>query len=214
MRKVNEIFTISREIQQGSIHDVQVVRMENGLDLLSVEIKKEKEEKSGMCTLKLFTFKCTKAGSAILQFATMDPNKTMHFEELQVIEVQGDPQPEPQPKPEPQPAPEPAPSLPIADRVCCVNNGGFVQKFCVVWKKGDQTGETGWTEKYPNPKSKTIDLNDAKIPDNAEVWIKVDAIWGKTKEAADHLLYKKDCKKTASYRTWGATLTYSIALEG
>lgn len=103
---------------------------------------------------------------------------------------------------------------PSVSKVTCVNAAGFVQEFCVVWKKGDEGGTSDLSQRYTNPNSWTIDLDKYSIPEGAEVWVKVHAIWGKTKEADDHAIYKRGCGNSAVYRTKGATLTYSIVLEG
>lgn len=36
------------------------------------------------------------------------------------------------------------------NKIVCVNNGGFVQKFRVRWDNGN----SGWSSNYPNPQSR------------------------------------------------------------
>ena len=95
-------------------------------------------------------------------------------------------------------------------KISCINNGGFVQKFRVLW----DGGASGWTSNYPNPQSATIDLNSLNIPAQTRVWIEVDAILGKTKQSPDRVVYEPTSANAAVYRTTGATLTYRIHLEG
>ena len=95
-------------------------------------------------------------------------------------------------------------------RITCINNGGFIQKFRVLW----DGGASDWSSKYPNPKSATIDLNRLNIPAPTRVWIEVDAVLGKTKQSSDYVIYNPDNDNAAVYRTTGTTLTYRIHLEG
>lgn len=95
-------------------------------------------------------------------------------------------------------------------RITCINNGGFVQKFRVLWDGG--AGD--WTSNYPNPQSATIDLKGLNIPAQARVWIEVDVVLGKKKQSPDSVIYNPTSENAAVYRTTGATLTYRIHLEG
>lgn len=95
-------------------------------------------------------------------------------------------------------------------KITCINNGGFVQKFRVLW----DGGASDWSSKYPNPKSATIDLKSLNIPAHTRVWIEVDVVLGKTKQSPDRVIYNPDSNSAAIYRTTGATLTYRIHLEG
>lgn len=95
-------------------------------------------------------------------------------------------------------------------KITCINNGGFVQKFRVLW----DGGASAWTSNYPNPKSATIDLKSLNIPAHTRVWIEVDVVLGKTKQSPDRVIYNPDSDSAAVYRTTGATLTYRIHLEG
>jgi len=63
-------------------------------------------------------------------------------------------------------------------KITCINNAGFVQKFKVVWNGG----QTGWSDTYPNPQSKSFELAEYRVPANTEVWIEVDAVFGKKKQ--------------------------------
>ncbi len=94
------------------------------------------------------------------------------------------------------------------NKITCENGGGFAQKFKVVWKEGN----SGWSGTYPNPQSETIELKNLNIQPGEEVWIKVSAILGKTKESSDHVAYDPNCDDGALYKTTGATLTYKIKL--
>ena len=93
-----------------------------------------------------------------------------------------------------------------ASKIKCINAAGFVQEFCVVW----EGGSSDWSRKYPNPGSETIDLTKYNIPDGTEVWVKVHAILGKTKEASEHVTFVRNSGNTAVYRVTGATLTFKI----
>lgn len=95
-------------------------------------------------------------------------------------------------------------------KIVCVNAAGFVQEFRAVWNGG----ESDLSGRYPNPQSASIDLNKYNIPDGTEVWVRVHAILGKTKDASDHVRFVRNSPATATYRTTGATLTFSIKLEG
>lgn len=99
----------------------------------------------------------------------------------------------------------------VVNQITCVNNGGFIQKFQVKW---ENDGASGWTDYYPNPESKTFDLNNFKIPEGAEVWIEVHAYLGKTKSSDQHVKYSSSAQATATYKVTGGTLTFHIALEG
>ena len=93
-------------------------------------------------------------------------------------------------------------------KIKCENSAGFVQKFKVKWNGG----ESRWTDTYPNPQSKTIELKSLNIKEGEELWIEVDAILGKKKTAKEHVVYSQWSDDSALYRTTGATLTYSIEL--
>lgn len=95
------------------------------------------------------------------------------------------------------------------NQIKCINAAGFKQEFCVVWNGGS----TDWTQGYLNPGSKVIDLTKYNIPDGTEVWVKVHAIWGKTKKSSECVKFVRDSNSTAVYRTTGATLTFKIKLE-
>lgn len=95
------------------------------------------------------------------------------------------------------------------NQIKCINAAGFKQEFCVVW----DGGSTDWTQGYLNPGSQTLDLTKYQIPEGAEVWVKVHAIWGKTKESSDRVIFRRNSNNTAVYRTTGATLTFKIHFE-
>lgn len=94
-------------------------------------------------------------------------------------------------------------------KITCINNAGFVQKFKVVWNGG----QTGWSDTYPNPQSRSIELAEYRVPANTEVWIEVDAVFGKKKKSGDHVIFSPESNDAAIYRTTGATLTYKIHFE-
>lgn len=96
----------------------------------------------------------------------------------------------------------------VASKIKCINNAGFKLKFKVKW----ESGQSGWSEYYFNPNSETMDLHNFNIPEGAQVWIEVDALWGKTKSAHDHIIYSASSTNTAVYSVTGGTLTYSITL--
>ena len=93
-------------------------------------------------------------------------------------------------------------------KINCENRAGFVQEFKVIWNGG----ESGWSDRYPNPQTESFDLHTLNIPEGAEVWIKVHAILGKTKTADEHVLYDPNSSDAALYQTTGATLTFKIKL--
>ncbi|BCS85764.1 hypothetical protein prwr041_16570 [Prevotella herbatica] len=93
-------------------------------------------------------------------------------------------------------------------KINCENRAGFVQEFKVKW----HGGESGWSDRYPNPQTKSIDLRTLNIPEGAEVWIEVNAILGKKKTADEHVVYDPNSDDAALYETTGATLTYKIKL--
>lgn len=97
-----------------------------------------------------------------------------------------------------------------AQKITCINSAGFVQKFRVKWIGGC----SDWSDTYPNPQSRTIDLNKYNIDLEQEVWIEVKAILGRTKESSSKLIYNPLSGNTAVYRTTGTILTYTIKLEG
>lgn len=99
----------------------------------------------------------------------------------------------------------------VVNQIACVNNAGFVQKFRVKWANN---GASGWSDYYPNPNSQTMNLSNFTIPVNSEVWIEVDAFWGKTNSSKDHVQYSPTAQATATYKTTGTTLDYNITLEG
>lgn len=100
-----------------------------------------------------------------------------------------------------------------ASNITCWNRGGFIQKFQVKWT--DAAGITqagGWTDLYPNPESKSFDLNQLNIPEGGEVWVEVNASMGATKEATEKVNFKRGCGKTANYSVTGTTLIFYIKL--
>lgn len=98
----------------------------------------------------------------------------------------------------------------VVNQITCINNAGFKMKFKVKW----EGGESGYTEYYFNPGSETMNLNNFNIPEGAEVWVEVAALWGKTKSSDDHVKYSATANANATYKVTGATLTYKITLEG
>jgi len=95
-----------------------------------------------------------------------------------------------------------------ASKINCENRAGFVQEFKVKWNNG----ESGWSDRYPNPQTESIDLKTLNIPEGAEAWIEVHAILGKKKTADEHIIYDPNSGDAALYQTTGATLTYKIKL--
>ncbi|MCD7924382.1 MAG: hypothetical protein LUI85_06690 [Bacteroides sp.] len=56
-------------------------------------------------------------------------------------------------------------------------------------------------------------MAEYRVPANTEVWIEVDAVFGKKKTASDHVIFVPESNDAAIYRTTGVTLTYKIHLE-
>ena len=94
------------------------------------------------------------------------------------------------------------------NRIVCVNNGGFIQKFRARWENGNSS----WSSNYPNPQSREWDLNRLNIPEGARVCIEVKAILGTTC-SSEPVIYQRDSDNVALYRTVGTTLHFQINLE-
>lgn len=91
-------------------------------------------------------------------------------------------------------------------KIKCINHGGFKMKFCVKWNGG----ESGYSEYFFNPKSKTFDLDTLNISDGSEAWIYVDILWGGSGTANEHVVYKKGCGNVATYEVMGTTYHLTI----
>lgn len=94
-------------------------------------------------------------------------------------------------------------------RITCINNGGFVQEVKIICN-GCEVFKTG---KYPNPQSRVVNLNELHLPEGSEVWVKVHAVWGRTKESWEHVVYSSASQDAAVYRVTGTTLSFSVKLE-
>lgn len=94
-------------------------------------------------------------------------------------------------------------------RITCINNGGFIQEVIIICN-----GQCVYkTDKYPNPQSRVVNLNEFHLPERSEVWVKVHAVWGRTKEAWEHVIYSRASEDAAVYRVTGTTLSFSVKLE-
>lgn len=206
-KNLNEIFTIEREVASGKGVSNYLAKLEGGLVLLG-ECVIPTNGQIGAKEMKAYTFLCVKEGEACIRFAdTKNYGTVVVLEEplritISDIEEVGKDEESLQNDDTQQ-----------VSKICCVNAAGFVQEFRVMWKNDTGNGSTDLSGHYANPNSKTIDLDKYAIPDGAEVWVKVHAIWGKTKESVKHVTYAKGSGNVATYRTKGATLTFSITLE-
>lgn len=205
MRNLDEIFSVERIVNSNNGEDYFLAKMDGGIILLCEETENEGMETVGD-EKKVFTFKCLKPGMACLQFVkvSMEAPETVLYEEAMTFEISdkrgSDDEQQEQADQE-------------VSKIVCVNAAGFVQKFRVKWKFGTKSGESDWSSHYTNPYSKEINLDKYVIPDGAEVWVRVKATYGKTKEASDHVIYKRGSGNKAIYRTIGTTLHYHIKLE-
>lgn len=202
-KHLNEVFTITREVNGSKGNDCFLARMEGGIILLSEET--EKGDMRGSSDMKIFTFMCVASGNASLQFVSYSigqPGRFL-FEDVLSFEISG----------QPLVAESNNSNSQEVSEIVCLNEAGFVQEFCVKWKKVEENGETDWSQRYPISQSRTIDLDKYTIPDGAEAWVKVKAILGVTKEADDHVIYRKGAASKATYCTSGATLTFKITLQ-
>lgn len=93
--------------------------------------------------------------------------------------------------------------------ITCINNGGFIQEVKIICN-GKKVFKT---DKYPNPKSRIVDLNHLNLPEGAEIWIEVHAMWGRTKTSWEHVIYSSASENAAVYRVTGTTLSFSVKLE-
>lgn len=94
-------------------------------------------------------------------------------------------------------------------RINCLNNGGFIQEVKIICN-GDIVYKT---DKYPNPQSRIVNLNDLHLPEGAEIWVEVHAILGKTKASWEHVIYSHTSEDTANYRVTGTIWSVSVRLE-
>jgi hypothetical protein len=97
-------------------------------------------------------------------------------------------------------------------KIACDNDGGFVMRFRVKWKEGEEKKESKWSGKYPINQSKTMDLRKLSIPPGTEVWPEADAVLGKQKDAWEHVIYSPDTESVATYRVYGASYYIHVDL--
>lgn len=98
------------------------------------------------------------------------------------------------------------------DTVVCVNAGGFVMKFRVIWDGGD----SGWSDEFPNPREGSFNMNNYNIPTGTQLGIEIDIVFGKNAKSSssDAVAFSPNSNSTATYRVTGAALNPHISLEG
>ncbi len=95
-----------------------------------------------------------------------------------------------------------------AQKMAVTNNGGFT-----MWARAKSTHGvvTPWTDSYPNPQTRVIDLAEYhNVNVGAEVFPVVDAALGHT-TSGPHMTYEKN-GETAHYEVTGTTLDIHIKL--
>ncbi|WP_106829664.1 hypothetical protein [Parabacteroides pacaensis] len=92
--KVNEIFTVEREVCASTGTDYYVCRIEGGLALLDISISYPVGSPFiGGKAKKVFTFQCIQAGKAAIQFAFVKASIAPHtymYEQVLPIEIEAD----------------------------------------------------------------------------------------------------------------------------
>ena len=99
------------------------------------------------------------------------------------------------------------------DHVACVNGGGFLMKFRVIWAGGN----TGWSDEFSNPNSYTFDLNVYNIAPGTDLGIEVDPALGihdKSWGPSSTVQFQPDCDATATFKATGGVDNVSISLVG
>ena len=88
------------------------------------------------------------------------------------------------------------------DHVACVNGGGYVMKFRVIWSGGD----TGWSDEFSNPNSYTFNLNNYNIAPGTALGIEVDpflSIHDKSLAPSSTYQFQPNCDATATFQATG-----------
>ena len=102
------------------------------------------------------------------------------------------------------------------------NKGWFVAQMQVIWTGNDGKGNVSHGTYEPSGyhdicihAERTIDLADksTKIPDGAQVQLKVEVIAGKDKTATEKFIFSKDAGDTACYKISGTTLSNTLKLQ-
>jgi len=90
----------------------------------------------------------------------------------------------------------------------CKNSAAFNMSFRVT--SADKTSDP--TDEYPVLQSRSIDLSGAGFNEGDEVWPQVHAVWGKTIDSNDHVVFKRSGKK-AVYEVTGVLWDFKVVLK-
>jgi hypothetical protein len=99
------------------------------------------------------------------------------------------------------------------DQIACVNGGGFVMKFRVIWSGGN----SGWSGEFSNPNSESIDLNLYNIAPGTALGIEVDpflSVHDKTWGPSTTVEFQPNCDATQTFKATGGVDHVNISPIG
>ena len=99
------------------------------------------------------------------------------------------------------------------DHVACVNGGGYVMKFRVIWSGGN----TGWSDEFANPNSDSFNLNLYNIAPGTGLASKVDpvlSIHNKSWGPNSTYQFQPNCDATVTFQATGTVDDVHISPVG